>query len=275
MNNMNRLYDELMKMKLSGEPCMMVTVVEKTGASPVEVGKKMIVGEKGKALGTVGGGALEYYAREKCKELLIKQKSVLEKYVLNEGKIIEQAKTLPMACGGMVSLFYEYIGVKANVYIFGGGHVGQALATVLGRMNYYLTVIDEREAVYNAFEGANRKVHSSFIDFIEKESIREGSYVIVCTPSHQHDYNVINKILELKLKPKYIGMLCSPAKLQSYLTKTYERFGKDIDLSNFYSPIGLDTGGGSPEEIAISIAAEILAVGYNKTGHKHMRELKQ
>ena len=67
-------------------------------------------------------------------------------------------------------------------------------------------------------------------------------------------------------------MLCSPKKLQEYLDITYQKFGKDIDLSNFYSPIGLDTGGGSPEEIAISIASEILVVSNNKQGHNHMRE---
>ncbi len=100
----------------------------------------------------------------------------------------------------------------------------------------------------------------------------EDSFVIVCTPSHKHDYNVINKVIEKKIKLQYIGMLCSPEKLNDYLGKTYDTFGKDVDLSNFYSPIGLDLGGGSPEEIAISISSEILAVSHSKEGHLHMRE---
>jgi xanthine dehydrogenase accessory factor len=70
-----------------------------------------------------------------------------------------------------------------------------------------------------------------------------------------------------------MGMLCSPEKLDQYLSSTYERFGQDIDLSYFYSPIGLDIGGGSPEEIAISIASEILAVSYGKENHAHMRSV--
>ncbi|WP_278286134.1 XdhC family protein [Vallitalea okinawensis] len=259
-------------MKNSGGPCMVVTVVEKTGDGPVEVGKKMLVGENGEAFGTVGGGALEYFAREKCKELLKKRQSIFEKYLLNEGKIVEQATTLPMACGGMVSLFYEYIGVKAHIYIFGAGHVGQALTRVLKTMDFHVTVIDSRKKVYEAFVGADRKVHASYAEFIDQEGLREGSYVVVCTPSHKHDYNVINKVLELQLEPRYIGMLCSPVKLKDFLEKTYDNFGKDVDLSNFYSPIGLDTGGGTPEEIAISITAEILAVYHNKTGHKHMKD---
>ena len=74
---------------------------------------------------------------------------------------------------------------------------------------------------------------------------------------------------------KYIGMLCSLQKLKDYLEKTYDAFGKDVDLTNLYSPIGLDLGGGSPEEIAISIASELLAVSNGKTNHRHMRELVQ
>jgi len=110
------------------------------------------------------------------------------------------------------------------------------------------------------------------VKYIEEHSLKDQSYVIVCTPSHTHDYHVINKILEMKLTPKYVGMLCSIEKLKDYLNKTYEQFGKNVDLKHFYSPIGLDLGGGSPEEIAISIVSEILAINYNKK-QKHMREL--
>ena len=84
---------------------------------------------------------------------------------------------------------------------------------------------------------------------------------------------MINKVIELNISPKYMGMLCSPEKLDEYLESTYKRFGKDIDLSYFYSPIGLDLGGGSPEEIAISISAEILAVSHDKKNHSHMRSV--
>jgi len=265
------IYQALVKHKESGQSCMMVTVVEKHGEGPVEVGKKMLVTENDIAYGTVGGGALEYEARELCKSLIPSHESTLKKYLLNEGKIIEDAKTLPMACGGTATLFFEYIGVKGHVYIFGAGHVGQALTKILKTMPYHITVIDDRPEVIEVFEGADETHCISFTEYIETHSIRAGSYVIVCTPSHKYDYNVIHKVIELDLKPKYIGMLCSLPKLKDYLSKTYKQFGKDIDLSNFYSPIGLDTGGGSPAEIAISIAAEMLAIEYKKTGHKHMR----
>lgn len=265
------IYSRISTYLREGKACMVVTVTEKAGEGPLQVGKKMLVSEDGEAIGTVGGGAIEFEAREHCKRLLIECKSEVKKYLLSEGEVVEDAQTLPMACGGSASLFYEYIGAKAYVYIFGGGHVGQALAKVLRTMNFYLTVIDSREEVLNVFEGANRKIHGSFADVLDEEGIREGSYVIVCTPSHKYDYNVLDKIIGQKMQPKYMGMLCSRTKLADYLDRTYTTYGKDVDLSNFYSPIGLDIGGGSPAEIAISIAAEMLAVQNDKKTHKHMR----
>jgi xanthine dehydrogenase accessory factor len=250
---------------------ILVTAVKKEGSGPVEVGKKMICLEDNQAFGTVGGGALEYYAREKCKELLVKRENLLETYFLAENKVYHDAKTLPMACGGKVTLFYEYLGPKESIYIFGAGHVGQALANVLKTMNFHLTVIDDRKEVIDKFQNADIKYQLPFGQFIDDLGIKKDSFVIVCTPNHKYDYHVINKIIELGLKPKYLGMLCSPEKLKEYLESTYERFGKDIDLSYFYSPIGLDLGGSTPEEIAISITSEILAVSHNKKNHLHMR----
>ncbi len=265
------IYKRISAYRNSGTACVIATVVEKSGEGPVEVGKKMIVGSDGKAFGTVGGGALEFHSREKCKELLCKKENLLEKYLLDEGEIIKDAKTLPMVCGGAVSIFYEYIGPDAYVYVFGAGHVGQATVNILKTMNFHVTVIDERIPVCEAFTGADRIVNTSFTEFIEKEGIDEGSFVLVCTPSHKNDYNVIYKVIELGLKPKYIGMLCSSSKLKNFLGKIYEKFGENVDLKNLYSPVGLDTGGGSPEEIAVSISAEILAVNNEKTGHRHMK----
>jgi len=251
---------------------MAITAVKKEGAGPVEVGKKLLLFPDGKTIGTVGGGAIEYYAQKKGLELLGEKKSLLETYVLDEGKVLPETKTLPMVCGGVVTLFYEYIGPKATIFIFGAGHVGQALVNVLKTMNYHVTVIDDRKPIIEKFKNADVLVNEPFVSFIERDLIKDGDYIIVCTPSHTYDYHVINKILEKKLKPAYLGMLCSPDKIKTYLKSTYQNFSKNIDLSFFYSPIGLDTGGMTPEEIAISITAEILAISNNKKGHKHLRE---
>ncbi len=267
------IYNKITEYTNKGIPLIVISVVEKSGEGPVEVGKKLLVTRDNQAFGTVGGGALEYNARELCKELIKDKTSIMKTYLLNEGKVIENAETLPMACGGVVKLFFEYIGPREFIYVFGAGHVGQALTNIIKTMNFHVTVIDDRPEVIEQFTGGDNVVKMPFTDYIDKYSLVENSFVIVCTPSHKHDYNVINKVIEKKIKLKYIGMLCSQKKLKDYLEKTYQLHGKDIDLSNFYSPIGLDLGGGSPEEIAISITSEILAISHKKQGHLHMREV--
>lgn len=267
------IFHKIAELSKTGLSLVVVSVTDKKGEGPVEVGKKMVVTNDNRAFGTVGGGALEYHARELAKTLFQTRQSMTKTYLLNEGVVIEDATTLPMACGGVVTLFFEYIGPQEYIYIFGAGHVGQALTTILKTMNFHVTVIDEREAVVQQFQGGDEVVLSPFTDYIDQTGIAPGSFVVVCTPSHKYDYNVLHKVIEQNIPLKYIGMLCSVEKLKDYLVKTEEQFGTKIALHNFYSPIGLDLGGGSPEEIAISITAEILAISHGKTGHKHMREL--
>lgn len=256
-----------------GVPIVVITATDKHGEGPVEVGKKLLLTNHDDAFGTVGGGALEYEAREFAKSLFVTKKSTTKTYLLNEGNIIDDAETLPMVCGGKVTLFFEYIGPQETVYIFGGGHVGQALVRVLETMNFHTIIIDDRPEIVERFVGGDEVILSPFVGYIENQGLEDNAMVVVCTPSHKYDYSVIHKVLHDKIPVKYIGMLCSIRKLKDYLDKTYDVFGKDIDLSNLYLPIGLDLGGGSPEEIAISIASELLAVSHQKSNHKHMREM--
>ena len=111
MTNIYQLIDQYQQ---KGVDMVIVTAIEKEGEGPVEVGKKMIVTTEN-THGTVGGGALEHYAIKKARHLIEQRKHDKETYYLNKGKIIENAKTLPMVCGGVVSLFYEFVGVKNYV----------------------------------------------------------------------------------------------------------------------------------------------------------------
>ena len=270
------IYQKINEFRRLGKDLVLVTVTEKEGMGPADVGKKMLVTEDGEAFGTVGGGAIEFYAREKAKKVVKERKSFTEKYLLCDREVYVDEKdvVLPMACGGRATLFYEFVGPKQYVYIFGAGHCGAALAKTLKPLGFHVTIIDERQVVVDQLDdSADIKVVSGFVDYIEKHGLRDNAYIVVCTPSHTNDYHVLNAILEKKYKPAYFGMLCSKKKIADYLERAYETFGKDIDLTNFYSPIGLNIGGNSPEEIAISISAEILSVYYGKSQlNAHLRE---
>lgn len=270
------IYQKINQYRRIGKDLVLVTVTEKEGMGPADIGKKMLVTEDGEAFGTVGGGAIEFYAREKAKEVVKERRSFSEKYLLCGKEVVVDDKevTLPMACGGRATLFYEFVGPKQYVYIFGAGHCGAALAKTLKPLGFHVTIIDDRQVVVDQLDdSADIKVVSGFVDYIEKYGLKDNAYIVVCTPSHTNDYHVLNKILEKKYKPAYFGMLCSQKKIAEYLEKAYSTFGKDIDLTNFYSPIGLNIGGNSPEEIAISISAEMLSVFYNKSGiNSHLRD---
>lgn len=271
------VYQKLQEIRNQGLDAVVVTVTEKEGMGPADVGKKMIVTEGNVAFGTVGGGSIEYYAREKCKEVLKNRQSFTEKYILNDRDVsVDDGVKLNMACGGRVTLFYEFVGPKQYVYIFGGGHCGAALARLLKPLGFFVAIIDSRDYVIEALDdSADVKICEGFVEYIEKHRIPDNRYIVVSTPSHVSDYDVLDKIIDLKIKPKYFGMLCSRKKIGDYLARVYEKYGKDIDLSNFYSPIGLQTGGDSPEEVAISIAGEILSVYYGKEKiNSHMRDRK-
>jgi xanthine dehydrogenase accessory factor len=178
-----------------------------------------------------------------------------------------------MACGGKVTLFYEFVGPKQYVYIFGAGHCGAALARILKPLGFHTTIIDDRQAVIDALDdSADVKICQGFVDYINANGLPNDRYIVVATPNHTNDYHVLNAIIEKNIKPTYFVMLCSEIKIGEYMNEAYKRFGENLNLDNFYSPIGLDIGGNTPEEIAISISGEILSVFYGKQEiNSHLR----
>ena len=251
---------------------MLVTVVGKEGSAPAPPGAKMLVCADGTTVGTVGGGGLEQAAVSQAAELLDQKRSQLIKYSLLENGRVADAEPLGMLCGGTISLFYEYLGYGAHVYIFGAGHVGRALAGHLKSMRCYVTVVDDRpELIPPDVEGADRLLKTDYGAALEDETVPEGAYFVIGTPSHQGDYEVLKRIFTSDWKPRYVGMLASKRKARSLIQRFVEECENEVNLDVLYSPVGLDLGGRSPDEIAIAIAAEIQALRYGKEGHKHMR----
>lgn len=268
------IYETLEKYRKEGHDAILVTVTEKVGSGPVDIGKKMLFIDNGECFGTVGGGSLELYAKNKCLEILNKRESISEKYILSDEEvhIDNDAIHLNMACGGKVTLFYEFIGFRQTVYIFGAGHCAKALTSILKSIGLFVIVIDYRQDILDENKEADLLVLSHFKDFVLEGRIKPHSMVVVATPSHTYDFEVLDAIITNKIELDYFGMLCSSSKISEYLSHLYDKYGRDIKLNNFYAPIGLDIGTSSPQDIAVSISAEILAILSNKYEVKHMRE---
>ena len=262
-----QIYEELLNLKKNGEDGILITVVEKEGFGPATPGIKMLV-TKNKRIGTVGGGSLEEFAYQKALNLLKTKQNTLERYALNEeNKVIEAS----MVCGGNVSLFYEYIGSGEKLYIFGAGHVGKALSYHLSFLKYFVTVIDERNGIFTDFPNINKTISSTVSNFFKNNTIEDESYIIISTPSHAHDYEVL-KNTYLSSKPKYIGMLASKTKA-NLMVKNLKEEVPNADLSILHTPVGLDIGGPTPHEIAISIISELQTIKYKKNEIKKMRKV--
>jgi len=256
------IYERILSLKKSGKAGVLVTVVESSGSVPADPGSKILVTAGGETFGTVGGGSLENHAIERAKEILVTQKSLLQKYSLDTAS--KDAFSLPMACGGNVTLFYEFLAATLSVFIFGAGHVGSALVRHLSSLGYEPTVIDSRKDILDTVEGALKVPVDSYTAVGEEISFPEGSFIVIATHSHGSDYEVLKNIYIAGWKPGYTGVVASKKKAKEIKDRLYGEVGKDIDTRNLFMPVGLDIGGRSVDEIAVSIISEMQAVRYGK-----------
>jgi len=264
---MKSIYTEIMELAEGNGTGIVVTVVDKEGSGPAATGTKMIVYPNGQISGTVGGGSIEQLAIEKAKKLMISQENATEHYIMDkEG---EGQKT-GMICGGSATLFFEYFAPKKHVFIFGAGHIGKALVYHVQKLNFRITVIDDRKDVLNELKGADEKIHENFEKALENVNIPPKSYFIIATYQHLHDEEVLHGIYRSDRQPKYIGLVASRSKKERIFAHLKKQI-PDADLDLCYTPAGLDLGGTLPHEIAMSIVAEMQAVANGKTA-QHLRE---
>jgi xanthine dehydrogenase accessory factor len=289
VNELNEdILDTLAALRRQGQALVLVTVVAKEGHGPAAPGAKMLVAADGRRSGTIGGGALEHIAIKKAQGLILSKTATLyEVYDFGaEGQAGEQAaapgaQATGMVCGGRASLFYEYYGAGESLVLFGAGHIGRALARLLPGMGYSVTVIDSRKDYIESFAEAVRQNGGSLpgLQCVCHEygksfaglALPENSRVVVATHSHDLDYQVLEQVFKARLAVRSVGVVASRKKRDKFFAQLKEAV-PDADTSLVYMPAGLDIGGTGPEEIALSLVAELQALRYGRTGHKHMRD---
>ncbi|MEI6056383.1 MAG: XdhC family protein [Lentisphaerota bacterium] len=267
------IYQELTNLQKSNTPFVIVTVVDKEGHAPQIPGAKMVVGLKDRLFGTIGGGAIELLAIKEAVSMLEKKESPkLQKYLLGEKNDILDSIETGMVCGGKLTLFFESHAALDTIYIFGAGHVGQALVYHLSKLDFRIVVCDCRNECSNAIPGADEVVIADYSKILEDKAVPENSFFLIATHSHEFDFTVLRRIYKSKWTPKYIGAIASKKKAETVLKRlSDEGLISNIDINKLYCPVGLKIGGTTPHEIAISIIAEILSVKFEKTGNSHSR----
>jgi xanthine dehydrogenase accessory factor len=250
-----------------GEPAALVTIVSTTGSTPQRVGAKMLVFGDGRMVGTIGGGCYENDAFGKAREAILSRKPQLVHYELDD----DFAQETGLICGGQMDVYIEPIEPSPELYIVGAGHVGFHLGRIAQEVGFRVHVVDDREKFANVerFPTASEIVVDDIPSWIARTSIPAHAYVVVVTRGHTNDLDALRALAPRDLR--YLGLIGSRAKVaRIYDALTTDQMPANL-LTRVHAPIGLDIGAVTPQEIAVSILAELIAVKHGKNNPASLR----
>jgi xanthine dehydrogenase accessory factor len=243
-----------------GEEVALVTIVAASGSTPQRVGAKMLVYADGRTVGTIGGGCYENDAFWKAKEAIKERRPAKVKYELSD----DFAEESGLICGGQMEVFIEPVEAAPDVYIFGAGHVGTSLAKMAHDTGFHVHVIDDREKFASAerFDPAIQVIVDDIPSWLESHTLPSTAYAVIVTRGHRHDLDALRALTRANLR--YLGLIGSKAKVKRIYDALREEGITPDALRHVHAPIGLDIGAITPQEIAVSILAELIAVKHGK-----------
>jgi len=245
------IFEEIVRLKKLGRASALATIVECKGSSPQKQGAKMLVRDDGSTLGTLGGG---------CLEADVVQHSLM---ALKDG----DPRTVPfeltekdggLVCGGTLLVYIEPVLADPRLVILGAGHVGKALAKLARFAGFQVTVADDRPEHANRdnIPDAHELVLCEFPEVFSRTSVDRGTYVVIATRGHNHDLDAV--MAALRTDAGYIGLLGSRRKKGILMNTLRDAGFPQADISRVIIPVGLPIGSVTPEEIAVSIMAQVI-----------------
>jgi xanthine dehydrogenase accessory factor len=258
------LFEEIVRMRRAGERGALATIVHTNGSIPSYESSRMLVRDDGSIVGTIGGGCVEAEVWAAAKEVIVAEQPRKMTFNLNQ----DAAYDAGLICGGTLEIFVEPILPQPLLYIFGGGHISSAVARVASASGFSVHVADDREAFANTerFPMAD-KLYTTYEDAFAKIAPNASSYLLIVTRGHRDDMRVL--AWAVRTDARYIGMIGSKRKVLS-VYKALEKEGyAPEEFERVHAPVGLDIGALTPEEIAVSITAELIAVRRNAVGLPH------
>jgi len=243
-----------------GEPAALVTIVATHGSTPQRVGAKMLVFPDGRMVGTIGGGCYENDAFWKAREAITSRKPQLLHYELDD----DFAQETGLICGGQMSVYIEPIEPSPELYVIGAGHVGYHLATMAQDVGFQVHVVDDREkfASRERFPNASEVVNEDIPAWLERTKLPSHAYVVIVTRGHTNDLDALRALAPRELR--YLGLIGSRAKVARISDQLLSEGMPPDVLKQVHAPIGLDIGAVTPQEIAVSILSELIAVKHGK-----------
>lgn len=249
-----KIMEKITKALQQQQKIALVTLTRSEGSTPGKEGSLMCVEADGKILGTIGGGKIEKTVMDQALHCIEENTSKHFKYELSD------SAELGMICGGLIEGYIKVFGPSRKLLIAGGGHVAFELYQLACLLKYEVVIFEDREEFGNKerFPKAAEIIVGNVAERLSQYPIDDNSCVMVVTRGHQQDEEALKAVIHSPAA--YIGMIGSWSKAKKTLEKLLEEGYEEEQLKKVYSPSGLGIGGTRPEDIALSIMAEIQKI---------------
>jgi xanthine dehydrogenase accessory factor len=249
------LYEEIVRLRQTGRRGALATIVNVRGSIPSFKTAKMLVRDDGSILGTIGGGCVEAEVWQAAREVMESERPRSLKFDLNNDPKFDTG----LVCGGTLEVFVEPILPPAELYIFGAGHIAASLYKIARVVGFDVTIADDRETYANRerFPEAHEVIAEDFEQAVARIAPSESAYIVIVTRGHRDDMRVLRWAVQTPAR--YVGMIGSRRKTIT-IFEELKKEGIPAQLfERVHAPVGLDIGAITPEEIAVSIMAELIA----------------
>jgi xanthine dehydrogenase accessory factor len=250
------IYEEIVKLQREGRRGAVATIVNVRGSIPSFKSAKMLIRDDGSIAGTIGGGCVEAEVWQAAREIMASEKPRTLSFDLNQDPQFDTG----LVCGGTLEIFIEPVLPQPLLYIFGAGHVSLELFKAARAAGFDVIVMDDREAYANTerFPGARQVIAEDFDKALAELAPSESAYLVIATRGHRDDMRVLRWAVQTPAR--YIGMIGSRRKAITVYRALIAEGLEPARFNRVHSPVGLDIGAITPEEIAVSILAELIAI---------------
>ncbi len=250
------IYEQIVELRRQGRRGAVATIVNVRGSIPSFKTAKMLVRDDGSIVGTIGGGCVEADVWQAAREVMESEKPRTLKFDLNQDPKFDTG----LICGGTLEIFVEPVLPPALLYLFGAGHVAFNVCRIAANAGFEVTVTDDRSS-YASKERfpAAQEVHAlDFDEAMKKIDPSEFSFIVIVTRGHRDDMRLLRWAVQTRAR--YVGMIGSKRKVIG-IYKALQAEGLPAHLfDRVHAPIGLDIGAVTPEEIAVAVTAELIAI---------------
>jgi xanthine dehydrogenase accessory factor len=255
------IYNEIQSGLQRGERLAVVTVVKTVGAAPCAIGSKLLIRADGSASGNLAGPITDKRIAQKALEALQSGQPLMTHIHLDA----DQGEAVG-SCGATLEVFIEILRPEPRLIIAGANYVAQSLSQLASKLDFRISIVDDRRdlAAPDAFNDNVQIYFGDIPQTIQELAPDESTWVVIVTRGHHLDKEALKAAL--RTRAAYVGMIGSQSKVkQIFRTLLNEGFTKE-QLTKVHAPIGLDLGAETPDEIALSIAAEILMLRHKASG---------